>query len=64
MHRKKEAVSNSQQERAMKKPVSVLYVKVIRAANLKKMDFLRKSDLCVKMKLTGDRLQSRKTTVT
>ena len=41
----------------------MLYVKVIRAANLKKMDFLRKSDPYVKMKLTGDRLQSRKTTV-
>lgn len=49
--------------RAAKKPVGMLYVKVIRAVNLKKMDILGKSDPYVKLKLTEDRLQSRKTTV-
>ncbi|KAH9288147.1 hypothetical protein KI387_032264, partial [Taxus chinensis] len=49
--------------RAMKKPVGMLNVKVIRAVNLKKMDILGKSDPYVKLKLAGDRLQSKKTTV-
>lgn len=47
----------------MKKPVGMLNVKVIGASNLKKMDILGKSDPYVKLKLTGDKLQSRKTTV-
>jgi hypothetical protein len=41
----------------------MLYVKVIRAVNLKKMDIMGKSDPYVKLKMTGDRLQSKKTTV-
>ncbi|XP_057824972.2 synaptotagmin-2 isoform X2 [Cryptomeria japonica] len=49
--------------RAMKKPVGMLNVKVIGASNLKKMDILGKSDPYVKLKLTGDKLQSKKTSV-
>eukprot|EP01018_Ginkgo_biloba_P031328 Gb_10239 [translate_table: standard] len=49
--------------RAMQKPVGMLHVKVMRAANLKKMDILGKSDPYVKLKLSQDRLPSKKTAV-
>ncbi|XP_008644948.1 synaptotagmin-3 isoform X2 [Zea mays] len=48
---------------ATKKPVGILHVKVIRALNLLKMDFLGKSDPYVKMRLSGERLPSKKTSV-
>nr|TKW23061.1 hypothetical protein SEVIR_4G269000v2 [Setaria viridis] len=48
---------------ATKKPVGILHVKVIRAMNLLKMDLLGKSDPYVKMRLSGERLPSKKTTV-
>ncbi|KAK1290736.1 Synaptotagmin-3 [Acorus calamus] len=48
---------------ATKKPVGILHVKVIRALNLRKMDFLGKSDPYVKLSLSGERLHSRKTTI-
>lgn len=49
--------------RAQKKPVGILYVKVIRAHKLKKKDLMGKSDPYVKLKLTEDKLPSKKTTV-
>ncbi|TVU08588.1 hypothetical protein EJB05_41997 [Eragrostis curvula] len=48
---------------ATKKPVGILHVKVIRAMNLLKMDLLGKSDPYVKMRLSGERLPSKKTSV-
>ncbi|PKA65091.1 Synaptotagmin-3 [Apostasia shenzhenica] len=48
---------------ATKKPVGILLVKVVRAFNLLKMDFLGKSDPYVKLSLSGERLPSKKTTV-
>ncbi|KAG0488503.1 hypothetical protein HPP92_007314 [Vanilla planifolia] len=48
---------------AMKKPVGILHVKVVRAVKLKKKDFLGKSDPYVKLKLTEEKLPSKKTTV-
>ncbi|KAK3134401.1 hypothetical protein QOZ80_6AG0548600 [Eleusine coracana subsp. coracana] len=48
---------------ATKKPIGILHVKVIRAMNLLKMDFLGKSDPYVKMRLSGERLPSKKTSV-
>ncbi|XP_062229617.1 synaptotagmin-3-like isoform X1 [Phragmites australis] len=48
---------------ATKKPVGILHVKVIRAMNLLKMDLLGKSDPYVKMRLSGERLSSKKTSV-
>ncbi|KAF7097811.1 hypothetical protein CFC21_099598 [Triticum aestivum] len=48
---------------ATKKPVGVLNVKVIRAMNLPKMDLLGKSDPYVKLRLSGERLPSKKTSV-
>ncbi|KAG2613801.1 synaptotagmin-3-like isoform X1 [Panicum virgatum] len=48
---------------ATKKPVGILHVKVIRALNLLKMDLLGKSDPYVKMRLSGERLPSKKTSV-
>ncbi|KAJ4964296.1 hypothetical protein NE237_024235 [Protea cynaroides] len=47
----------------LKRPVGTLHVKVLRAMNLKKKDILGASDPYVKLKLTGDKLQSKKTTV-
>ena len=47
----------------MKKPVGILNVKVVRAIKLKKKDLLGASDPYVKMKLTEDKLPSKKTTV-
>ncbi|OEL22142.1 Synaptotagmin-3 [Dichanthelium oligosanthes] len=48
---------------ATNKPVGILHVKVIRALNLLKMDLLGKSDPYVKMRLSGERLPSKKTSV-
>ncbi|OQU76927.1 hypothetical protein SORBI_3010G236100 [Sorghum bicolor] len=48
---------------ATKKPVGILHVKVIKALNLLKMDFLGKSDPYVKMRLSGERLPWKKTSV-
>lgn len=47
----------------MKKPVGILSVKVVRAMKLKKKDIMGASDPYVKMKLTEDKLPSKKTTV-
>lgn len=50
-------------QRAMHKPVGMLHVKVVRATNLKKKDMMGKADPYVKLKLTGEKLPSKKTTV-
>jgi Ca2+-dependent lipid-binding protein len=49
--------------RASKKPVGILLVKVVRAQNLRKKDLLGKSDPYVKLKISDDKLPSKKTTV-
>lgn len=49
--------------RAFQKPVGILLVNVVRAQKLKKKDLMGKSDPYVKMKLTEDKLPSKKTTV-
>jgi Ca2+-dependent lipid-binding protein len=49
--------------RASKKPVGILLVKVVRAQNLRKKDLLGKSDPYVKLKMSDDKLPSKKTTV-
>ncbi|CAL5332128.1 unnamed protein product [Camellia sinensis] len=49
--------------KALKRPVGILNVKVVRAMKLKKKDLLGASDPYVKLKLTEDILQSKKTTV-
>ncbi|KAK8562774.1 hypothetical protein V6N13_018664 [Hibiscus sabdariffa] len=49
--------------KAFKRPVGVLHVKVLRAMKLKKKDLLGASDPYVKLKLTEDKLTSKKTTV-
>ncbi|GMH23654.1 hypothetical protein Nepgr_025497 [Nepenthes gracilis] len=49
--------------KAMRKPVGILHVKVLRATNLKKKDLLGASDPYVKLKLTEGRSPSKKTTV-
>ncbi|KAF3796448.1 Synaptotagmin-1 [Nymphaea thermarum] len=49
--------------KAMKKPVGILHVKVVGATKLIKKDLLGKSDPYVKLKLTEDKLSSKKTTV-
>lgn len=49
--------------KAMKKPVGILTVKVIKAIKLRKKDFIGSSDPYVKLKLTEDKLASKKTTV-
>uniref|UniRef100_A0A5B6YHQ5 Putative synaptotagmin-2 n=2 Tax=Davidia involucrata TaxID=16924 RepID=A0A5B6YHQ5_DAVIN len=49
--------------KAMKRPVGLLNVKVLRAMKLKKKDLLGASDPYVKLKLTEDKLPSKKTTV-
>lgn len=49
--------------RAIKKPVGILSVKVLRAMKLKKKDLLGASDPYVKLKLTEDNLPAKKTTV-
>ncbi|KAK1416620.1 hypothetical protein QVD17_32411 [Tagetes erecta] len=47
----------------VKKPVGVLHVKVVRATKLMKMDILGLSDPYVKLKLNGEMLPSKKTTI-
>ncbi|GAA0146254.1 membrane trafficking regulatory protein [Lithospermum erythrorhizon] len=49
--------------KAMKRPVGILHVKIIRATKLKKKDLLGASDPYVKLKLTESKLPSKKTTV-
>ncbi|KAA0065154.1 hypothetical protein IC582_006426 [Cucumis melo] len=49
--------------KAMKKPVGILHVKVLRALKLKKKDLFGASDPYVKLKLTEDKLPSKKTSV-
>jgi len=44
-------------------PVGILHVKVVRAEKLKKKDLLGASDPYVKLKLTEEKLPSKKTTV-
>lgn len=48
---------------AMRKPVGVLTVKVLKATKLKKKDLMGGADPYVKLKLTEDKLPSKKTTV-
>lgn len=48
---------------AIKKPVGILHVKVVRASKLLKKDFLGTSDPYVKLSLTGEKLPWKKTTV-
>ncbi|XP_043696833.1 synaptotagmin-1-like isoform X2 [Telopea speciosissima] len=49
--------------KALKRPVGILHVKVLRAMNLKKKDLLGASDPYVKLKLSDTKLPSKKTTV-
>ncbi|MCE3216018.1 Arf guanine nucleotide exchange factor syt1 [Datura stramonium] len=49
--------------KAMKRPVGVLHVKIVRAMKLRKKDLLGASDPYVKLKLTESKLPSKKTTV-
>ncbi|KAJ6802294.1 synaptotagmin-2-like [Iris pallida] len=49
--------------KALKKPVGILYIKVISAHKLRKKDLMGKSDPYVKLKLTDDKLPSKKTRV-
>lgn len=49
--------------KAYRRPVGILHVKVLRAMKLKKKDLLGASDPYVKIKLTDDKLPSKKTTV-
>uniref|UniRef100_A0A1D1YQS1 Extended synaptotagmin-3 n=1 Tax=Anthurium amnicola TaxID=1678845 RepID=A0A1D1YQS1_9ARAE len=49
--------------KALKRPVGILHVNVVRALGLKKKDLLGKSDPYVKLKLTEAKLPSKKTTV-
>lgn len=49
--------------RAMKRPVGILHVKILRATQLRKKDLLGASDPYVKIKLTESKLPSKKTSV-
>ncbi|KAJ8499144.1 hypothetical protein OPV22_009696 [Ensete ventricosum] len=49
--------------KASKKPVGILHVKIIRAYKLRRLDFFGKSDPYVKLKLSDDKLPSKKTSV-
>ncbi|XP_052143431.1 synaptotagmin-2-like [Oryza glaberrima] len=49
--------------KAQKKPVGILHVNIVRAVKLTKKDFLGKSDPYVKLKLTEEKLPSKKTSV-
>lgn len=49
--------------RAMRRPVGILTVKVLRATKLKKKDLLGASDPYVKLRVTEDKLPSKRTTV-
>ncbi|XVF23616.1 hypothetical protein REPUB_Repub13aG0054800 [Reevesia pubescens] len=48
---------------AVKKPIGILHVKVVRAQKLLKKDILGTSDPYVKLNLTGERLPAKKTTI-
>ncbi|GER51268.1 calcium-dependent lipid-binding family protein [Striga asiatica] len=48
---------------AIKKPVGILHVKVVRAVKLLKMDLLGLSDPYVKLSLSGEKLSTKKTTI-
>lgn len=48
---------------SIKKPVGILRVKVVRATKLLKMDLLGLSDPYVKLRLGGEKLPSKKTTI-
>ncbi|KAI4351406.1 hypothetical protein L6164_005775 [Bauhinia variegata] len=48
---------------AIRRPVGILHVNVIRATKLLKMDLLGTSDPYVKLSLSGDKLPAKKTTV-
>uniref|UniRef100_A0A5B7A5P5 Putative synaptotagmin-3 isoform X1 n=1 Tax=Davidia involucrata TaxID=16924 RepID=A0A5B7A5P5_DAVIN len=48
---------------AIKKPVGILHVKVVRAIKLLKMDLMGSSDPYVKLSLSGERLPAKKTTI-
>ncbi|KAG8380511.1 hypothetical protein BUALT_Bualt06G0023300 [Buddleja alternifolia] len=48
---------------AIKKPVGILHVKVVRATKLLKMDLLGLSDPYVKLSLSGENLPAKKTTI-
>ncbi|KAG8648540.1 hypothetical protein MANES_08G008100v8 [Manihot esculenta] len=48
---------------AMKKPVGILHVKVVRAVKLLKMDLLGTSDPYVQLSLTGERLPAKRTSI-
>ncbi|XP_054804390.1 synaptotagmin-3 isoform X2 [Prosopis cineraria] len=48
---------------AIKKPVGILHVNVIRALKLLKMDLLGTSDPYVKLSLSGDKLPAKKTSI-
>ncbi|OVA19601.1 C2 calcium-dependent membrane targeting [Macleaya cordata] len=49
--------------KAQRRPVGILHVKVLRAMNLRKKDIMGASDPYVKLKLTDDKVPSKKTTV-
>ncbi|KAI3922613.1 hypothetical protein MKX01_006302 [Papaver californicum] len=49
--------------KAQRRPVGILHVKVVRAMKLKKKDLMGASDPYVKLKLSEDRVPSKKTTV-
>ncbi|XP_019450982.1 PREDICTED: synaptotagmin-1-like [Lupinus angustifolius] len=49
--------------KAMRRPVGILHVKVLRAMKLKKKDLLGASDPYVKLKMSDDKMPSKKTTV-
>lgn len=48
---------------AMKKPVGILHVKILKAVKLRKKDIMGGADPYVKLKLKDDKLASKKTTV-
>lgn len=48
---------------AVKKPVGILHVKIVRAQKLLKKDILGTSDPYVKLFLTGESLPAKKTTI-
>ncbi|KAJ0087144.1 hypothetical protein Patl1_09522 [Pistacia atlantica] len=49
--------------KAMRKPVGIVCVKILRATKLKKKDLIGSSDPYVKLKLSEEKLSSKKTTV-
>lgn len=56
-------VSFSLNRVAVRKPVGILHVKVVRAIKLLKMDILGTSDPYVKLSLSGEKLPAKKTTI-